>query len=460
MRYGPPGVNAKLYRYVFWPLWFVVVPLALATATVWLLASGDGALPEGGLGRFRWFVQDQKVPAIIVFFTLFEMGLYHFRHSLPWADKMGVAGRSGLPSDLRRDYEQAGQLLDEARRILRKHGKAVSRELAAKNREALTASLEALESAMLAEPFDADAFHQSYDRAAELVNRNLSRWQRGELREYTESILIAVGVALLLRAFVVEAFKIPSGSMLPTLQIQDHIFVNKFAYGPTLPFTKNRVLESLPPARSDVMVFEYPDPNLRNPRQDFIKRVIALPGDTLEVEDGHPIINGWRVPNCRVGKYSFDEGDSYQKQGDLFVEFLGERSYLTLFEGNFGEDSGPRRPRRVEGPYHVEAGEVWVLGDNRNNSADSRAWRHGRGAGVPFGNIKGRAMFVWLSFNNRGDDFLGVTWDRLFSSVMGHPHLPKEAAPELVAGIERCLAQRPANTTPPPAPPPAREASR
>ncbi len=451
-------MNAKLYRYVFWPLWFVAVPLALATAAVWLLASGDGALPEGGFGRFRWFVQDQKVPAIIVFFTLFEMGLYHFRHSLPWADKMGVAGRSGLPLDLRRDYEQAGQLVDESRRILRKHGKAVSRELASKDREALTGSLDALETAMLAEPFDAEAFHQAYDRAAELVNRHLGRWQRGELREYTESILIAVGVALLLRAFVVEAFKIPSGSMLPTLQIQDHIFVNKFAYGPTVPFTKKRVLESLPPARGDVMVFEYPDPNLKNPRQDFIKRVIALPGDKLEVEDGHPIINGWRVPNCRVGKYRFDEGDNYEKYGELFVEFLGERSYLALFEGVNDEGSGLRLPRQRQGPYYVEPGEVWVLGDNRNNSADSRAWRHGRGAGVPFDHIKGRAMFVWLSFNNRGEDFLGVTWDRLFSSVMGKPRLPREADAELVAGIERCLEQRPANTTPPPPQPRPRRA--
>ena len=111
-------MNAKLYRYVFWPLWFFAVPLALATATVWVLGAGEDAIPSGGFGRFRWFVQDQKVPAIIVFFTLYEMVLYHFRHSLPWADSMGVAGRTGLPADLRREYEHAGHLLDEARRIL------------------------------------------------------------------------------------------------------------------------------------------------------------------------------------------------------------------------------------------------------------------------------------------------------------------------------------------------------
>lgn len=456
-------MNAKLYRYVFWPLWFFAVPLALATATVWLLGAGEDAIPSGGLGRFRWFVQDQKVPAIIVFFTIFEMVLYHFRHSLPWADKMGVAGRPGLPVDLRREYEHAGHLLDEARRILRKNKQAVQRDVPAKHRDALAESLGRLEEAMAADPLDRQAFEEHHQRAAELVDRHLARWQRGELREYTESILIAVGVALLLRAFVVEAFKIPSGSMLPTLQIQDHIFVNKFAYGPNVPFTKTRLLPDLPPKRGDVIVFEYPDPNPRAPSQDFIKRVIALPGDVLEVEGGHPIINGWKVPRCRVGSYQFDEGEpGYVKRGGLYVEFLGDYSYLTLFEDEALEDEDGFGSHRalMQGPYRVQEGEVWVLGDNRNNSSDSRAWRQGRGAGVPFENIKGRALFVWLSFNNRGEDLLGVTWDRLFVDVMGKPRLPREAEESLVQGIDRCLAERPADTTPPAPKPLERQAVR
>ena len=273
------------------------------------------------------------------------------------------------------------------------------------------------------------------------MDRHLGRWRKGELREYAESIGIAVGVALLLRAFVVEAFKIPSGSMLPTLQIQDHIFVNKFAYGPHVPFTRSRLFERMPPSYGDVMVFEYPDPNPANPRQDFIKRVIARPGDRLEVESGHPIINGWRVPSCLVGNYEFREGDDgSMKRGDLYVEYLGEYAYLTLFE----DDRFDGR----QGPYEVAPNEVWVFGDNRNNSSDSRAWNAGRGGGVPFANIKGRALFVWMSFGADG----GITWDRLLVNVMGHPRLPKEASESLKAGIEKCLATRPAlsETTPPP----------
>jgi signal peptidase I len=260
----------------------------------------------------------------------------------------------------------------------------------------------------------------------------LGQWQKGELREYVESILVAVGVALLLRAFVVEAFKIPSGSMLPTLQIQDHIFVNKLVYGPSVPFTNFRVFNNLPPKRGDVIVFEYPDPNPNAERQDFIKRVIALEGDTLEVSGGHPIINGWQVPNCRVGNYEYREGaDTHVKRGDLFVEFLGEYAYLTLFE----DDRSDGR----QGPYRVKPGETWVLGDNRNNSSDSRAWFGGRGGGVPDANIKGRAMFVWLSFGSDG----AVTWDRIAVNVMGKPRLPKGAPQAILDSIERCVRERP-----------------
>jgi signal peptidase I len=233
--------------------------------------------------------------------------------------------------------------------------------------------------------------------------------------------------------------------MLPTLQIQDHIFVNKLAYGPEIPFTSVRLWTSLPPKRGDVIVFVYPDTQPDNPSQDFIKRAIALPGDTLDVEGGHPIINGWRVPSCRVGEYGYHEGASNPlKHGELFVEFLGESSYLTLYEEG--------RTEGKQGPYHVKAGETWVLGDNRNNSSDSRAWYGGRGGGVPDANLKGRALFVWW-----GDPLA----DRLLVNVMGTPQVPKAGAtPAIIDGIKRCLASRPpvSMTTPPPpaaGPPPA-----
>jgi signal peptidase I len=234
---------------------------------------------------------------------------------------------------------------------------------------------------------------------------------------------------------VVEAFKIPSGSMLPTLQIGDHIFVSKFAYGPKLPFLDRRILDDLPPKRGDVIVFEYPDPDVNAERQDYIKRVVAVPGDTLEVDAGHPIINGWRVPSCRVGKYQYgNPADFGGRRGDLYVEFLEGTAFLSLYS-----DLGDHLR---QGPYLVRPGEAWVMGDNRHNSSDSRAWRiDGRnGAGVPYANIKGRAMIVWLPFS------------RMLVNVMGDPVLPEGTSAEVLLGVERCLAERPppAETIPPP----------
>lgn len=437
-------MSKKIYRWLFVLGWFFVVPLVLTSLSISALSMTAGALPEPGVfGQIRWFVTEQKVPALIIFFTLYEAVTYSLRYSLPLADVLGVAGRKGLPKESRGDFEQAGQLLDEVDRTLRKHKKEIEAKLTPDNLAELNQAMQRLSSAMSAPEFVLAEFETAYDAAAESSAKHLAPWQRGEVREYTESIIIAVGVALLLRAFVVEAFKIPSGSMLPTLQISDHIFVNKFTYGPTIPWG-GRLLSDLPPARGDVVVFEYPDENRENPRQNYIKRTIALPGDTLRTKNGHAEINGWEVPHCFIGEYTYDEETGYPKTGLLYLEFLGEHSYLTMMNKR---DAGEEE---IEGPFHVGAGEFYVLGDNRDSSSDSRRWRQGQGGGVPFPNVKGRAMFVWLSFNEHGSDALGVTWDRLFTHVMGDPRLPKEAPDDLKRGIERCLAERPANTNPPP----------
>ena len=427
-------MSARILRFVYW-LWFLVVPLALAALMLWLLTPPEG-VPSSGL---RWLARDQPVPALIVFFTIFSVVLYHFRHDLPLARFVGVRGREDLPRILRRDYEHALHLLDEADRILKRREQAIEREVPRRVRDELRTALADLRQAVDRQPIDIDEFPVRLRRAAKLVDRHLARWQKGELREYAESIGLALGVALLLRAFVVEAFKIPSGSMLPTLQIQDHIFVNKFTYGPNIPLTKKRIWQSMPPKRGDIIVFEFPYPEATQSHEDFIKRVIALPGDTLEAVGGHPIINGWKVPNCRVGSFGFEE-TSPHSEGELFVEYLGEYAYLTQYA----------EPRRLhQGPYVVAPGEVWVMGDNRHRSSDSREWRKGDGGGVPYSHIKGRALFVWLNFAPNG----GISWDRLFTNVMGKPRLPKGAPSHLVQGIERCLAQRPtpeAATPPPP----------
>jgi signal peptidase I len=262
-------------------------------------------------------------------------------------------------------------------------------------------------------------------------------------------------LALTLRIGVIEAFKIPSGAMIPTLMIGDHIFVSKFAYGPLLPNSDARLFSRLPPARGDVMVFKFPE----NKAQDFIKRAIAIPGDTLEAINGRPIINGWLVPHCYVGKFG-------RNQDRLYVEFLEDKSFLTLYAQDAMQGDGPDKPAckvqddcglgqtcragicgHHQGPFKVRPNEVWVMGDNRLNSHDSRTWRGGQGAGVPFENIKGRAMFVWMSFDPNG----GVASDRLFVQIMGPPTIPGKPDEALQSALDKCLRERPdlAKTTPP-----------
>ena len=420
--------RSEALRYLYWGFWFFIVPALAAYGLIHWLSAHEIAGPLDDAAR------DQSVPAGIVVFTLVEGLLWYFRHRLPFSAPFSPGGRSDVPRELRKDYEAAVQLLEETDRLLDRHEAEVARRLGSAALGTLQQALSELSLALKAEPFDAKTFSVAYAAASQRAAEQLAPWRKGELREYAESIGVAILVALLLRAVVIEAFKIPSGSMKPTLQIGDHIFVSKFSYGPKVPFLNWRLFENLPPERGDVMVFEFPDANPANERQDFIKRVIAVPGDILEVDSGHPLINGWRVPSCRVGMYTEDDSSAYGlHSGALFVEFLQDQSYLTWYEEH-------RLPQR-QGPYEVKPGEVWVLGDNRHNSLDSRAWMRadgGLGAGVPFANIKGRALIVWFPAS------------RMLVNVMGHPQLPDGAPNELVEGIERCLRERPSATVPPP----------
>jgi len=225
--------------------------------------------------------------------------------------------------------------------------------------------------------------------------------------------LVLFGVPICLRLFVLEAFKTPSGSMTPTLIPGDHVFVRKLA------------LHARQRTRGEVIVFEYPE----NRAQDFIKRVIAVPGDTFTVKDGHPWINGWEVPHCSLGEASYDDDNDglgmapSKHTGELVLEYLEGDAYLTFLDHSSGA-----APHEVQGPYTVAPGEVWVLGDNRMNSHDSRMWWSSKGGGVPFALVRGSALVRWFPFSRAGN--------------VSTPTLP-ESMKSLEPALERCLAGRP-----------------
>ncbi len=436
-----PAQNPKLYRTAFYALWFVVVPALLAVVTIWLLKPADPDPMAQGLGRLRFWVYDQPVPVGIVLFTAFEMLLYHYRYNLPLAGRVGIGGRPDLPPEVRRQFEQAAHLLDEASRIRKKNEKSIARNVPSKARGALDESLDNLRDSMQSEPFDEREFHDALEDAAELVDRHLGRWRKGELREYVESIGIAVRRRTALARFRGGGVQDPqrvhaAHAADPGSHLREQVRVR-----PAHPVHHQaRVAEPAAQARGrDRLRIPGSEPGQRAPG-------LHQAGDRFARRHAHggrrpPVHQRLAAcPTATSGSYEFFEGDEQMlKRGELFVEYLGDYSYLTLFE----DDRFDGR----QGPYFVKPGEVWVLGDNRNNSSDSRAWFGGRGGGAPFANIKGRAMFVWMSFGVNG----GITWDRIFTDVMGHPRLPKIAPQELKDGIAKCLAKRPpvSETTPP-----------
>jgi len=191
------------------------------------------------------------------------------------------------------------------------------------------------------------------------------------LREYAEAIIIALILALFIRTFVVQAFKIPSGSMEPTLEIGDHILVNKFIYGIQIPFTSIRLFPLENPQRGDVVVFIYP----LDRSKDFIKRVVAVEGDSVKIINKKLYINGSEVVDSHA----------VFKEDGVFPAEIQKRD-------NFG-------------PITVPKGNIFVLGDNRDRSLDSRFWGF-----VPLEDLRGKAFIIYWSWNSQETT---VRWSRI-----------------------------------------------
>ncbi|HPJ97544.1 MAG TPA: signal peptidase I [Syntrophales bacterium] len=196
---------------------------------------------------------------------------------------------------------------------------------------------------------------------------------KSKIQEYAEAIIIAILIAVFIRTFVVQAFKIPSGSMKPTLQIGDHILVNKFIYGVKIPWLRNTVFPVTEPQRGDIVVFIYP----QDRSKDFIKRVIGLSGDKIEIKN----------------KVIFINDRPYQDGHGVYVD-----NYVI---------PGALQPRDNFPPVIVPPDSIFVMGDNRDQSYDSRFW-----GPVDLKDIMGKAFIIYWSWDR---DHLDVRWSRLFN---------------------------------------------
>jgi len=204
-----------------------------------------------------------------------------------------------------------------------------------------------------------------------ILQNKVERRNKSKLREYTEAILWALALALIIRYGVVQAYEIPTGSMEDTLLVGDHLLVNKFIYGIKLPFTDTRILKVRDPQQGDVMVFEFP----KDHSKDFIKRVIGVPGDEIQVIDKHVYVNGKLYLNPH--------------------EVHKEPNLLSRGQG----------PRDNFGPVRVPAGCYFMMGDNRDRSYDSRFWGF-----VKTSEIKGKAFIKYWSWKPNSWQ---VRWDRI-----------------------------------------------
>ncbi|RMD71219.1 MAG: signal peptidase I [Gammaproteobacteria bacterium] len=211
--------------------------------------------------------------------------------------------------------------------------------------------------------------------------------------EYARAFFPVLLVVLVVRSFIVEPFRIPSGSMMPTLLIGDFILVNKFAYGLRLPAINVKVLDIGEPQRGDVVVFRYPN----DPSTDYIKRVIGLPGDKVGYHDKTIYINGKPVPQEWLGPYDGPEAE-YMPGAVVKREHLEKVNHLILVQ--------PWKAS-VEGDYTVPEGHYFVMGDNRDNSNDSRYW-----GTVPEENLVGKAFLIWMHWNH-GD----IKWYRIGQAI-------------------------------------------
>jgi signal peptidase I len=315
---------------------------------------------------------------------------------------------------LRELRHQARELIQEIERIHKRVPGKISPEVSAR----LAEQAVRVEGASLAG--DASGLEKETKEFDKLATQLLGVFRKQGAWDFFSGFGKALAIAVIIRVFIIEPYRIPSGSMLPTLEIGDQVFINKFIYGVRLPFTNWVPFQIVrPPARGDVIVFNNPV----RPEQDFIKRVIGVPGDTVELIEGVVHINGVPQQRTLVTEEQLvhnkgENGPWFPERLVLYEESIDGKAHAVLQE--------ERAARlRSEGPYVVPDGNVFVMGDNRDNSLDSRYGLGDPTLGarfVPYGHIKGKAMVVWMALGYGGwlSNFFegtGLRTDRLFEPV-------------------------------------------
>jgi len=218
--------------------------------------------------------------------------------------------------------------------------------------------------------------------------------KKPEWREWVESLVVILLLALVIRSFIIAPFKIPSSSMVPTFEVGDYLFVSRYNYGFRIPFTDIQFMTS-PAERGDVVVFDYPEDRSK----DYIKRIVGVPGDVIEYSNNELSVNGVKMPLKEEGVHSYFMADNSVDVSGLFTEKLMDVEHSVL-----------RKTYSIrDGRWVVPENKYFVLGDNRNNSRDSRFWGF-----VPHEYLVGKALIIWWSWNSGTSN---IRWERLGTIV-------------------------------------------
>jgi len=423
----PERPDERLARWALRALWFGVGPALLAGVTTRYLLVRPAEVPTRWAPLVR-VIHAHQLVTWVALFLLFASLIHYWRNAIPGGRFVGalpgwLAAR--IPRGSLAVANEAALLRTAALRSLRREPAPM---LGAEQGEALRAALRDLDNALVG---DHDSLRACVGRGRHLLPVPLGKRRLWRVGFSVGGTVLAALVALGFRSTVGGTYEVIGASMLPTFEPGDLLLGSRLAYGlrvPGLPVAFARA-----PRRGDVVIVKNPHPE--EGEAHLVKRIIGVPGERIQMQGNLPVINGWRVPVCNAGYY-LHASHHGGAQGHVFVEFLADRAYLALYATSVP----PFAPT-----FTVAPGEVFLLGDNRANSSDSRAWNDGRGGGLAFSQIEARAWRFLVS--GRLDERADLRM--LLQSLDLRPHSPELNLSELEAGVLNCLQQRPTETEPP-----------
>ena len=304
----------------------------------------------------------------------------------------------------RKQRKKIKELLNSIKSILKSNSSEFSEDLLKKANHEIFKAEEILKSTSEGD------LSKSVNSLENFLGDDLKGYGKSKLRQNVESIAVALLLALVIRTFVIQPFKIPSGSMIPTLLVGDHLLVNKFIFGTNIPLTNTYLFPVRDIKRGDIVVFKFPI-NSEEPEKKsvhYIKRVVAVGGDTIKIKGRDVYINGTVVDQKYLGDYRYWESQ-VQIVHDEYQQILDDNEFKVIY----GKGLNATTKGKLRYPITVPENHVFVMGDNRDNSFDSRFWGF-----VPRENIAGKAFLIHWSWDFKNSEFLHkVRWYRIFSSI-------------------------------------------